>query len=95
MLIKTSPSSRQIERMLDKRAWRWRHAYGYRQSDPVDVAQAETVTSPIAVIEFAPLRKPHRPARAGKAAARVPVLAQSLQLHCISGYLEDESAASR
>lgn len=94
MLIRTSAPTRQVERMLEKRDWRRRLAS--RQTGvTVATLPTDNVISVIAAIELGVARKPHRPARSEKAAARASALPRNLQLQGMRRYPDEETALPR
>lgn len=92
MLINTSDPNRQIERMLEKRAWRRRLA-SRQTTVPVITQPADNVVSLVAVFELELVKKLHRPARTEKAVPRAPALPGNLQLTSVPRQLEEEIAA--
>lgn len=72
MLIRTSPPSRQIERMFQKRDWRWRHAY-HRPTDAAQARLAATGISAVAAIELGLAKKPRRSVGIARTAPPPPV----------------------
>ncbi|MGH8372280.1 MAG: hypothetical protein ACRETO_06080 [Gammaproteobacteria bacterium] len=92
MLIKTSPPSRQIERMFQKRDWRWRHAY-HRPTDADLATLAATDISAVAAIELGLAKKPRRSARIGNTADRAPMPARNIRFQGVAKHREDSTAA--